>query len=81
MPLRLNCKETTRLVLKGEDRPLTLTERTLVRLHQAVCGSCTRFAQQVGLMRGAMDQWRRYSNGSSDVGGGGGDGDPPRREG
>jgi hypothetical protein len=62
MPLRLNCKETTRLVLEGEDRPLTLAERTLVRLHQMMCGGCTRFAQQVGLMRGAMNQWRRYAD-------------------
>jgi hypothetical protein len=64
MPLtiRLTCKETTRLVLEGEDRALSLGERLVVRLHLGYCKGCTRFSNQVQLMRGAMDGWRRYAD-------------------
>jgi hypothetical protein len=61
MRLLLTCKETTRLVLEGEDRALSLGQRLLVRTHQSMCKGCTRFARQVVLMRGAMQNWRSYS--------------------
>ena len=47
MRLRLTCQETARLVLEGEERALPLTERTLIRLHLAVCQGCTNFTRQV----------------------------------
>lgn len=61
--LRLTCKETARLVLAGEERTLPLSERTLIRLHLAVCQGCTNFTRQVALMRGALGQWRQYRDG------------------
>lgn len=63
MRLRLTCQETARLILEGEDRALPLGERVLVRVHLGYCRGCTRFSQQVRLMRGAMDGWRRYTDG------------------
>jgi hypothetical protein len=63
MRLRLTCKDTTRLVLEGEDRTLALGERVLVRLHLGMCQGCTRFSRQVRLMQGALDGWRRYAEG------------------
>lgn len=62
MRLRLTCKETTRLVLEGEDRALPLAQRVLVRVHQSYCRGCTNFGRQVQFMRGAMDGWRRYAD-------------------
>lgn len=64
MRLLLTCKETTRLVLEGEDRTLPLGERVLVHLHQRMCKGCTRFSRQVRLMHGAPDDWRRYADGN-----------------
>jgi predicted anti-sigma-YlaC factor YlaD len=61
MRLHLTCRETTRLVLEGEDRTLALSERALIRIHLGMCKGCTRFSKQVRLMRAAMDGWRRYS--------------------
>lgn len=61
LPLLLTCRETTRLVLEGEDRALPLGERVLVRVHLGMCKGCTRFSKQVHLMRGAMDSWRRLA--------------------
>lgn len=63
MRLRLTCKETTRLVLEGEDRVLPLGERVLIRMHLGYCKGCTRFSKQVKLMHGAVDGWRRYADG------------------
>jgi hypothetical protein len=58
IPLRRNCREVTRLVLEGEERELTLTERTILRLHWAACDGCTRFRKQVQFMRTALGRWR-----------------------
>jgi hypothetical protein len=67
MRLRLTCKETARLVLEGEDRALALGERVLVRVHLGYCRGCTRFSQQVHLMRGALQNWRRYADGDDEA--------------
>lgn len=53
-PLIRNCREVTRLVLEGEDRTLGVGERAVLRLHWAVCEGCSRFRDQVALMRGAL---------------------------
>jgi hypothetical protein len=68
-PLIRNCREVTRLVLEGEDRALTVGERTVLRLHWAVCEGCSRFRDQVGVMRGALAARRRADEG--------GEGGPP----
>ncbi|NRT55887.1 zf-HC2 domain-containing protein [Sphaerotilus uruguayifluvii] len=56
-----DCKETTRLVLEGEDRQLQPLERARVRLHWRMCTGCARFGRQVELMREAMGSWRRHA--------------------
>ncbi|WP_338414151.1 zf-HC2 domain-containing protein [uncultured Sphaerotilus sp.] len=66
MRLKLTCQDTVRLVLEGEDRALPLGERVLIRVHLGYCRGCTRFSKQVHLMRGAMDGWRRYADGSDE---------------
>lgn len=65
------CREVTRLVLQGEDRPLRLGERLGVRLHMVICAACPRFRQQLQLMRAASTRWRAYA--------GDDDGTPPPR--
>jgi hypothetical protein len=60
MRMHLDCRETTRLVLEGEERKLALAERIAVRLHMLICKACPKFQRQVRLMRGAMGQWRDY---------------------
>ena len=66
MRMHLDCRETTRLVLEGEERKLALAERIAVRLHMLICKACPKFARQVQFMRGAMGRWKQY-----------GDNDPP----
>jgi hypothetical protein len=62
MKLGLNCRESARLILQGEDRRLGLAERLALRVHLTLCDGCTRFVGQVGLMRGAMQRWRAYTD-------------------
>jgi hypothetical protein len=52
--IKPSCREVHRLVSEGMDRELSLVERTRMRLHLMVCGACTRFNAQMGLLRRAM---------------------------
>jgi hypothetical protein len=67
MKPHLTCREATRLVLAGEDRDLLLLERLRLRVHMLICKACPNFQRQVDFMRGAMGQWRRYSEGDYDT--------------
>jgi hypothetical protein len=55
----LSCKDVSRLVSQGQDRPLTWWEGWRMRMHLAVCTACTRFDAQVRFLRRAM---RRYKD-------------------
>ena len=45
------CKEVTRLVSQGMDRPLPLRTRAALRLHFTVCDYCLRYAKQLKFLR------------------------------
>jgi hypothetical protein len=62
----LSCRESAHLLLQGEDRPLGLGERLLLRLHLTACDGCTRFVGQLRVMRGAVHRWRAYREGDAD---------------
>jgi hypothetical protein len=67
---RLTCREVTRLVLEGEARELSISERVVLRLHWLACDGCTRFRRQVRTMRGALDRWKAYRDGADADGSG-----------
>ena len=52
--MKPDCREVHRLVSEGMDRDLSLVERLRLRLHLLVCTACTRFSEQMALLRGAM---------------------------
>ncbi len=52
--LKPTCREVHQLVSERMDRALTLIERTRVRVHLMVCPACTRFDDQMRLLRRAM---------------------------
>jgi hypothetical protein len=54
----LSCKEVSRLLSQGEDRRLTWVERAKLRLHLRVCTACSRFAQQLTIVREALQRYR-----------------------
>ena len=45
------CKEVTRLVSQGMDRPLPWRTRVALRLHFTVCDYCRRYAKQLKFLR------------------------------
>jgi hypothetical protein len=46
-----SCKEVTRLLSQGMDRPLPLRTRVALRLHFTVCDYCRRYAKQLRFLR------------------------------
>lgn len=47
----LSCKQSSQLVSKSLDRPLTWRERFAVRLHLLICVYCRRYASQLRWIR------------------------------
>ena len=54
----ISCKDASRFVSRREDKPLSLGQRILLRLHLAVCVACTRFERQLRFLRTAMQKYR-----------------------
>lgn len=50
------CREVHQLVSARMDRPLTYTEHARVSAHLMVCPGCTRFDDQMQMLRRAMRQ-------------------------
>ncbi|MFN2309749.1 MAG: zf-HC2 domain-containing protein [Gammaproteobacteria bacterium] len=50
----LTCRDASRLVSEGQERPLAARERWGLRLHLWMCVNCRRFAHQVRFMRRAL---------------------------
>jgi hypothetical protein len=48
------CKETVALMSQSLERPLTLRERVLLKLHLWVCIWCVWYLEQLRLMRAAL---------------------------
>jgi len=50
----LSCKETTRLLSRGEDRKFAFSERIALRLHLVICDGCRNVNAQFKFLRSAM---------------------------
>ena len=47
----IDCREASRLISQGADRPLPLGRRLALRLHLLVCDACSNFSKQVEQLR------------------------------
>ena len=72
IPLRRTCRDVTRLVLEGQDRPLAPLEQVSLRLHWLACDGCRRFRDQQALMRRALGRWRSQAGDDAEDTGSGG---------
>ncbi len=68
MRLKLNCRETSRLLSQQQDEPLRLSERIALRIHLGVCSACSRFSRQMGFLRRAMQAWPGPENATPQAG-------------
>ena len=50
------CKEIVKIVSASLDRPLTLKERAVMRLHLAACKPCVRYMEQSRFLSSAASQ-------------------------
>jgi len=53
----LTCKDASRLISDGMDRPLRLPQRIGLTLHLAICGACRRMRTQMHWLRSAARQY------------------------
>ncbi len=53
----LTCKDASRLVSDGMDRPLALPQRLGLTFHLAICGACRRLRVQMHWLRAAARQY------------------------
>ena len=50
----LSCKETSRLLSRGEDRKLAFGERVALRVHLVICDGCRNVRDQFKFLRRAV---------------------------
>lgn len=58
----LKCRQATRLMSEGLDRPLSLVERLRLRFHLAFCRGCRAFKRQTAFLRRASRAFVRLSD-------------------
>lgn len=58
----LTCRQATRLMSEGMDRPLRPGERLQLRLHLAFCRGCRAFKRQTAFLRRASRAFVRLSD-------------------
>ena len=51
-----SCRQATKLASKRLDHPLNFGERMALRMHLAICKSCTNAAEQFEFLRAAVQQ-------------------------
>lgn len=54
----VSCREASQLLSRREDAPLSALDRIKLGLHLRACAACTRFAQQLALIREALRRYR-----------------------
>jgi hypothetical protein len=50
----MTCKEASRLISEGQERPLKLMEYWGLRFHLWMCDNCRRFERQMEFLRTAL---------------------------
>ena len=54
----MKCKEAHRFLCEAQDHSLSWPRRLALRWHLCICDQCTRFKQQLGFLRKAMQHYR-----------------------
>lgn len=52
----MSCKEATELMSQAQDRELSLSERTALKVHLALCKGCRNFDTQIDFIRRAFQR-------------------------
>jgi hypothetical protein len=49
----MNCRDAHKLVIRAQDKPLSMAERLGLRFHLWICSACTEFEKQMEFLRAA----------------------------
>jgi len=63
----LNCHDATFLLSQRQERELSISERTNLRLHVTMCRGCTNFERQLPEIGKAVRAFASYDPGGSDT--------------
>ena len=55
----ITCKQASQLISQSLDHPLSWSEKVRLKLHLLICDACTRFKQQLDLLRVAVQRIRK----------------------
>ena len=51
--MKLSCRQASRLISMGLDRPLSQSEYVRLRVHLWLCGNCRQFSHQLTVLQQA----------------------------
>ena len=54
MKLMLTCKQASQIISQSLDNPLSWSDRAKLKFHLFICNACTRFNQQLRLIKDAV---------------------------
>jgi hypothetical protein len=58
MKLLLNCKQASQIISQSLDNPLSWPDRIKLKLHLFICNACTRFNQQLRLIKNSIERMK-----------------------
>jgi len=53
------CRETSEVLSRAQDRPLTLREKVVLMVHLPLCNGCRNFRKQLAFIRDAARKYIR----------------------
>ena len=66
MRLFYTCKQVHQKISENLDRPLSVAERTQLKIHLSMCRSCSNFGTQMRTIRMAMQQMAKGKSSDQD---------------
>jgi hypothetical protein len=58
MKLMLTCKQASQIISQSLDNPLSRSDRMKLKFHLFICNACTRFNQQLHLIKTAVQRMK-----------------------
>ena len=63
----LTCKQASQFISASLDRPLTLSERLMLKLHLFICNKCRQFSQHLQTIRVAIKRMVDSIEGNNNI--------------
>ncbi|MFA7556083.1 MAG: zf-HC2 domain-containing protein [Spongiibacteraceae bacterium] len=60
----INCQQVTRLFSDAQERPLSLKERTSLKVHIMMCSGCRNFGKQMNILRQLTHEYVKGTQGA-----------------